>query len=276
MEQVERSVYLALIKGRKNCLIDTGTAGNFSDIVNFCRENGVTVADLDLIINTHCHPDHIGANLLFKKANPGITFCAHRLARPYIEDIERQYRERPVPGFVNLVSGSTEVDCLLEDCDTIDIGLELRIFHTPGHSAGSISVFIPDREVLIIGDAVPGRRDVPIYENLGLLKSSLLKLQKTAAKHVVSAFDGYCQGISEVVKGGMELIDRVDRYVREYFHEVEADTKELKIEDLKLNEICSFVLEKLGFKGLPPLPIIVTSIKSHVIDYIADEEALLE
>ncbi len=47
--QFERSVYLTLIRGRKNCLIDTGTAGNFDNIVNFCRENGVTVADLDLI-----------------------------------------------------------------------------------------------------------------------------------------------------------------------------------------------------------------------------------
>ena len=47
--QFERSVYLTLIRGRKNCLIDTGTADNFDNIVNFCRENGVTVADLDLI-----------------------------------------------------------------------------------------------------------------------------------------------------------------------------------------------------------------------------------
>ena len=34
--KIKRSVYVTLIKGKKNCLIDTGTAQNFKDIANFC------------------------------------------------------------------------------------------------------------------------------------------------------------------------------------------------------------------------------------------------
>ena len=266
---VVRHVYVALIKGEKNCLIDTGTAGNFEDIVDFCGECGVTIADLNFIINTHCHPDHIGADALFKKSNPGIILCAHHLAVANIADIETQHRQRPVPGFFNLISGSTNVDRFLDDNDSLDIGRELRILHTPGHSEDSISVFIPDEDVLIIGDSIPGKNDVPIYENLRMLKSSMLKLQKTEARHVVSAFDGYCEGISNVVKGGEEYIDRVDAYVREFVQATNIDPKEMKKDGLLLNEMCTVVLEKMGFKNHPPLPIIVTSIKSHLIDQLS-------
>ena len=195
----KRSVYVTLIKGNKNCLIDTGTAQNFKDIVNFCKENGVAINNLDIIINTHCHADHIGSNYLFKKANTKVILCAHHLAKPYIEDIKKQYKKRPVPGFFDLVSGPVKIDRSLKDQDIVDVGTELKILHTPGHSKGSISIFIPEKDVLIIGDAVPGRRDVPIYENVNELKESFAKLRKIPVKHVISSFDGYCKGISDVV-----------------------------------------------------------------------------
>jgi len=113
----KRSVYVTLIKGKKNCLIDTGTSQNFKDIVNFCEENGVAISDLDMIINTHCHADHIGSDYLFKKANPKIILCAHCSAKPYIEDIEKQYKERPVPGFFDLIAGPVKIDRSLKDQD---------------------------------------------------------------------------------------------------------------------------------------------------------------
>lgn len=265
--KTKRSVYVTLIRGKKNCLIDTGTAQNFKDIVNFCEENGVAISDLDMIINTHCHADHIGSNYLFKKANPKIILYAHYLAKPYIENIEKQYKERPVPGFFNLIAGPVKIERSLKDQDIVDVGKELKILHTPGHSKGSISIFIPEKDVLIIGDAVPGRRDLPIYENVNTLKKSFNKLQKVPAKHVISSFDGYCNGISDIVMAGEELIDKIDKYIKEYLDKFEIHGKNVKIEDLDLEEICSFVLEKLGFKGHKPIHIVVESIKSHVINF---------
>lgn len=266
--KVKRSVYVTLIKGKKNCLIDTGTSQNFEDIVNFCEENGVAISDLDMIINTHCHADHIGSDYLFKKANPKIILCAHCSAKPYIEDIEKQYKERPVPGFFDLIAGSVKIDRSLKDQDVVDVGMELKILHTPGHSKGSISIFIPEKDILITGDAVPGRRDVPIYENVNSLKKSFTKLQKISAKHVVSAFDGYCNGISDIVMAGEELIDKIDKYVKEYLKKLDICGKNVKIKDLDSEEMCVFVLGKLGFKGHKPINIIVESIKSHVINFI--------
>jgi len=260
----KRSVYVTLIKGNKNCLIDTGTANNFNDIKIFCEEKGVQIDNLDIIINTHCHADHIGSDYLFKKANPKIILYAHHLAKPYIEDIEKQYKERPVPGFFNLVSGPAKVDKLLKDGDIVDVGMELRIIHTPGHSKGSISIFIPEKDILISGDAIPGKRDVPIYENVNILKKSFLKMQETSAKHVISSFDGYCSDISKVINSGKVLVDKIDKYVKDYLDKFEVHKKDVKMEDLNLEEICSFVLKKLGFEGHKPTTIVIESIKSHV------------
>jgi len=245
----KRFVYVTLIKGKVNCLIDTGTAQNFKDIANFCKENGVAISDLNMIINTHCHPDHIGSNYLF------------------IEDIKKQYKERPVPGFFDLIAGPVKIERSLKDQDIVDIGMELKILHTPGHSNGSISIFIPERDVLITGDAVPGKRDIPIYENVNELKESFAKLRKVPAKHVISSFDGYCKGISDVVTTGEELIDKIDKYIKEYLKKIEIYRKNIKIEDLNLEEICNFVLKKLGFNDHAPIHIIVESIKSHVMNF---------
>jgi len=264
----KRSVYVTLIKGNKNCLIDTGTANNFDNIKSFCDEEGVQINNLDIIINTHCHPDHIGCNYLFKKVNPNIIFYAHRLAKPYIEDIENQYKERPIPGFFNLISNSTKVDKPLEDGDIIDIGMELKIIHTPGHSKGSISIFVPEKDVLIIGDAVPERQNIPIYEDVNELKKSFFKLKETGAKHVISSFDGNCNNILDVVKNGEMLISKIDQYVNKYFEKSEIRNMN-NVNDSVLEEVVIFVLNRLELK-LKPTGNITRSIKSHIMNYLSN------
>jgi len=205
---------------------------------------------------------------LFKKINPNIIFYAHHLAKPYIEDIEKQFKVRPIPGFFNLISNSTKVDKSLEDGDIIDIGMELRIIHTPGHSKGSISIFVPEKDILIIGDVVPEKQDIPIYEDVNELKKSFLKLKETGAKYVISAFDGNCINISDVVKNGERLIGKVDKYVNEYFEKSEIRNIN-NVNDSVLEEIVIFVLNELRLK-IKPTCNITKSIKSHIINHFCN------
>ncbi len=251
-----RNVYTVLIKGKKNCLIDTGTAFNYNDIVSFCEKNKVNVKNLDLVILTHCHPDHIGSSLLLKKENPDLQIMAHSLAKPYIEDIQKQYQERPVPGFFNLIAGQVKIDRVLNDGDEIDTDTRLQILHTPGHSPGSISIFLPEEDVLIIGDAVPGTGDIPIYENVNQLRSSFTKLEKTGATHIISAFNGYCTDLTKLINGGREDLNNIDNYVEEYLEQNDKSP-------VDLTEISGFVLQKMGF-NTPPIKIVMNSIESHL------------
>ena len=256
--KVPRWVYTAQKKAKKNCLIDRGTAGNFDEAVQFCEEHGVGIGDLDFVVNTHCHPDHIGGNLLFKRANPDIVFCAHPLAAIEIEDVERQFHRRPLPGFHQLVAGPVAVDRRLEDRDRLDIGETVQVLHTPGHSSGSISLHLPHRDLLIIGDSIPGRTDVPIYEDVVALRSTIDRLERVGAANVISAFDGDCGPISEVAYLGRGILEKVERAVREYLAQLPAG------QEPDATMACRYVLDNTGFAGVTALPIITTSIIAHM------------
>lgn len=88
-----------------------------------------------MMVLTHAHPDHIGAARSIKSAT-GCMIAAHSSEKPWIEDVELQARERPVPGFHSLVQGPVTVDRLLEDGDITNLGNgpKIEILHTPGHS----------------------------------------------------------------------------------------------------------------------------------------------
>ena len=55
-----------LING--NVLVDTGTGTNKEYLFSKLRENGVEPENIELIVNTHCHFDHVGGNHLFPNA----------------------------------------------------------------------------------------------------------------------------------------------------------------------------------------------------------------
>lgn len=120
------------------------------------------------MVLTHPHPDHIGAVRAIQAAT-NCRIAAHPAERAWIEDVVLQNRERPVPGFSILVGGSVRLDCELTEGGSInsedtEVG-ELRVFHTPGHSPGSISLSLPNEGVLFSGDAIPVTADLPVYDD---------------------------------------------------------------------------------------------------------------
>ena len=99
----------------------------------------------------------------------GCSIAAHPAERTWIEDVDLQNRERPVPGFCTLVGGPVTVDHELMDGDTIEPdvtrAVDMLVFHTPGHSKGSISLFLHNDGALFCGDAVPVAGEIPVYED---------------------------------------------------------------------------------------------------------------
>ena len=53
----------------------------------------------------------------------------------------------------------------------------VRVIHTPGHSAGSLSFFMPEDGALICGDVLPEPGTLPIYESVADTLASLEKLK---------------------------------------------------------------------------------------------------
>jgi hydroxyacylglutathione hydrolase len=177
---LDRFVYSFLVYGDQIILIDTGVAGCEKGIFDYIRTTGRDPSEIALIILTHSHPDHIGAARAIQQLT-GCSIAAHPAERAWIEDVDLQNRERPVPGFATLVGGSVSVDHELVDGDTVEpdenLGSEILVFHTPGHSKGSISLFLHSEGALLCGDAVPVAGDLPIYEDAAESVQSVKRLR---------------------------------------------------------------------------------------------------
>jgi hydroxyacylglutathione hydrolase len=176
----DRFVYSYLLAGETITLFDTGVAGCENTIFDYIRSIGRDPLEISLIILTHSHPDHVGAARAVRQAT-GCSVMAHPAERAWIEDVNLQNRERPVPGFSTLVGGSVALDHELGDGDVIDPDgteeYELQVFHTPGHSAGSISLLLQGEGALFCGDAVPVEGDLPVYDDAQGSVQSVKKLK---------------------------------------------------------------------------------------------------
>jgi hydroxyacylglutathione hydrolase len=144
--------HVYLIKGdTKNVLVDTGVAGKFPVLKRRLTEAGLRTKDVNLIILTHEHYDHIGATAFFHRT---AVVAAHRLAANKLELQDefvtfRKYKDQPSRPFW--------VDVWLEDGSVIDLGnYELQVIHTPGHTSGCICLYEPSAGLLFTGDTVFG------------------------------------------------------------------------------------------------------------------------
>ena len=116
---IDRFVYSYILAGETITLIDTGVAGCENSIFDCIRSIDRDPDEISLIILTHSHPDHIGAAKAIREAT-GCSVMAHPAERAWIEDVDQQNRERPVPGFSSLVGGSVRLDHELAEGDVID------------------------------------------------------------------------------------------------------------------------------------------------------------
>ena len=139
-----------VIKGDyMNVMIDSGSDQNFPMLERGLRKIGLKVRDINLMVNSHEHCDHIGANRYFQEF---AMIAAYRLAASKM--IAGDY-------YVTMYKGNDlneiplRVHLWLENMMRIDLGnYSLRVFHTPGHTSGCISIIETTLGLLFSADSV--------------------------------------------------------------------------------------------------------------------------
>ena len=139
-----------VIKGDSmNVMIDTGSDQNFPVLQRGLQKIGLKVRDINLIINSHEHCDHIGANRYFQESS---MIAAYRLAASKM--ISGDYYVTMYKGN-DLNEPPLRVHLWLENMTRIDLGnYSLRVFHTPGHTSGCISIIETTCGLLFSADSV--------------------------------------------------------------------------------------------------------------------------
>lgn len=217
---VTRFVFSFLICTNESItLIDTGVSGSERHIFEQIRKAGRKPEDISIVILTHSHPDHIGAAKAIREA-AGCSIAAHPLEKAWIEDTQLQEKERPVPGFSQLVGGPVHVDRLISDGDIIALGKErsIEVIHTPGHSPGSISALLRPEMALFSGDAIPVPGNLPVYDNPAESSRSIERLMNIEGiQYLFSSWDEPREGeeVYWAMDDGYAWVEQVSGTVRD-------------------------------------------------------------
>jgi glyoxylase-like metal-dependent hydrolase (beta-lactamase superfamily II) len=149
-----------LLVGPQGCvLVDAGLPGSETKVRRVLRQMGLDYADIKLIVITHAHIDHAGAARKLAKLS-GAPIVAHA------GDLDYYQQKKPMrfctTGWVSRVFLRTGLilrpyapftpSVLLQDGQTLDLrpyGLPGHVRHTPGHTAGSISIELEGGDAMV-------------------------------------------------------------------------------------------------------------------------------
>jgi hydroxyacylglutathione hydrolase len=140
---------------REAVVIDPGD--NIDDVLRVLARHGLTVK---AIVITHAHIDHVGGAARLK-AETGAPVYMNEADFPVYDQLEMQalWLGMDPPE-------QADVDVTPRDGDVLHLGAaEFNVLHTPGHTPGSIGLWIPSEKKLIAGDTLfrdsIGRTDLP-------------------------------------------------------------------------------------------------------------------
>lgn len=190
------------IDGEKKILIDPGHHHLFGHISDGLSRLSLTSQDIDLVIITHGHPDHMEAVKQFSGRSTFIAIPAIEMS--FIRDLPPQMAGAlGVEGF--------EPDILLQEGDLDVGGIGLQVIHTPGHSPGSVCIYWPETKVLFTGDVVfnqgVGRTDLPGGDGRKL-KESINRISAIDVEFLLTGHGEIVTGLDRV-KANFEEIKRV-------------------------------------------------------------------
>lgn len=204
-------------------MIDTGCAHTSLELQSALSDHQVS-----LIVNTHTHEDHIGANSILQRQNPSIDILAHPDALKILED---PHRNQPLQLYRQLFWGWPDASraTAISDGEWIETNqFRLQAIFTPGHSPDHLCLYEPNHGWLFSGDVFVGGKDRALRQGCdiwGVIES----LKKVAALPINCLFPGSARVRSEPA---VELTAKIT-----YLEDLGAKVVDLHQRGLSVREI---------------------------------------
>jgi glyoxylase-like metal-dependent hydrolase (beta-lactamase superfamily II) len=187
-------------------LIDPGLEYCAEGVLKNIKKDGFDPDKIGLIITTHSHPDHF----------EGVKRFMHNDTKMALHLEEDKFIRESGIGFYKMFGlrlPEYRIDFPLQEGEFKVNNTALEIYHTPGHSPGSISIYWPEKKALIVGDVVfqagVGRTDFA-GGNGNLLKKSIERLSQLDVEYLLP-------GHGDIVKG-KNRVKRNFEYVADVYY----------------------------------------------------------
>ena len=196
-----------LINEKHPILIDTGLSMCLNGVLEDIKKDGIDPETIELIISTHSHPDHFDGVKHFMQKDTKMAL--HRDEDTFLKETGK--------GFYNMFGlqmPDYRVDTYLQEGSLNINNTVMEIYHTPGHSPGSVSLYLPDSKTLIVGDVIfqagVGRTDFPCGDG-ALLKKSIDKLSTLDIEH-------HRPGHGDILEGNDRVKRKFDYVAQVYYN----------------------------------------------------------
>ncbi|GEM_PF-186035 len=196
-------------------LIDTGYIADFDVTEERIKSLGVDLRQTELIVNTHCHCDHIGGNKIVQDRS-SCDIAMHRIGKHFIDKRDdwstwwRYYHQEAA--FFDCTRG-------LEHGDVISIGPHtFDVIYTPGHASDGIVLYNAKEKVLISSDTL-WEDDMPAItirvEGSGACFSLLESLEKLGRLDVKVVYPGHGRPFTDMACAIGKTRKRLEGYLRD-------------------------------------------------------------
>ncbi|MDI6775969.1 MAG: MBL fold metallo-hydrolase [Syntrophales bacterium] len=192
-------------------LIDTGYVSDFNETDRLITALEINLSDVNLIISTHSHCDHIGGNKIIQEKS-GCDIALHKVGKCFIDTRDdwstwwKYYSQEA--DFFNCTQ-------TLEDGEIIAVGPhKFQVIYTPGHASDGIVLYNSQEKMLISSDTL-WENDIAVMTirvegstALFHMQESLLKLETLDVRIIYPGHGKPFTDMKKAISKGKAIIQR--------------------------------------------------------------------